>query len=108
MNASSWFATNSSRLNKCFMHVLIFSRPFRLLTFVLYANLQQAIELSREHHEGDLKEKNRLARMLDNKVYFILLSTNDIFKHEEKLNAAQHITACDKVEHLHLCGPQLF
>ncbi|KAJ6792949.1 eukaryotic translation initiation factor 3 subunit A-like [Iris pallida] len=28
------------------------------------------IELSRQHHAGDLQEKNRLARMLDNKVIF--------------------------------------
>lgn len=28
------------------------------------------IELSKQHHAGDLQEKNRLARMLDNKVIF--------------------------------------
>ncbi|URD75812.1 hypothetical protein MUK42_10299 [Musa troglodytarum] len=28
------------------------------------------IELSRQHHAGDLQEKNRLARMMDNKVIF--------------------------------------
>ncbi|KAJ8627303.1 hypothetical protein MRB53_020610 [Persea americana] len=39
----------------------------------------QAIELSREHHEGDLKEKNRLARMLDNKIMF----QNKIVKRRE-------------------------
>eukprot|EP00268_Persea_americana_P000327 TRINITY_DN1011_c0_g1_i2.p1 TRINITY_DN1011_c0_g1~~TRINITY_DN1011_c0_g1_i2.p1 ORF type:complete len:963 (+),score=228.16 TRINITY_DN1011_c0_g1_i2:352-3240(+) len=40
---------------------------------------QEAIELSREHHEGDLKEKNRLARMLDNKIMF----QNKIVKRRE-------------------------
>ncbi|MBA0591141.1 hypothetical protein Gorai_019826, partial [Gossypium raimondii] len=28
------------------------------------------VELSRQHHDGDLKEKNRLARMLENKMIF--------------------------------------
>ena len=32
------------------------------------ANLQQEVELSRQRHDGDLKEKNRLSRMLDHKV----------------------------------------
>lgn len=32
--------------------------------------LQREVELSRERHESDLKEKNRLSRMLDNKVSF--------------------------------------
>ncbi|KAK3418691.1 hypothetical protein EUGRSUZ_H03271 [Eucalyptus grandis] len=31
---------------------------------------QQEIELSRQRHDGDLKEKNRLTRMLDNKAIF--------------------------------------
>ncbi|XP_031381729.1 eukaryotic translation initiation factor 3 subunit A-like [Punica granatum] len=31
---------------------------------------QQEIELSRQRHDGDLKEKNRLARMAENKVIF--------------------------------------
>eukprot|EP00268_Persea_americana_P000331 TRINITY_DN1011_c0_g1_i6.p1 TRINITY_DN1011_c0_g1~~TRINITY_DN1011_c0_g1_i6.p1 ORF type:complete len:966 (+),score=222.53 TRINITY_DN1011_c0_g1_i6:352-3249(+) len=31
---------------------------------------QEAIELSREHHAGDLKEKNRLVRILDDKIIF--------------------------------------
>ncbi|XP_030459923.2 eukaryotic translation initiation factor 3 subunit A [Syzygium oleosum] len=31
---------------------------------------QQEIELSRQRHDGDLREKNRLARMLENKVIF--------------------------------------
>ncbi|GAV87136.1 PCI domain-containing protein [Cephalotus follicularis] len=31
---------------------------------------QQEIELSRQHHDGDLREKNRLARMLENKNKF--------------------------------------
>eukprot|EP00262_Sarcandra_glabra_P011006 TRINITY_DN2670_c0_g1_i1.p1 TRINITY_DN2670_c0_g1~~TRINITY_DN2670_c0_g1_i1.p1 ORF type:complete len:1017 (-),score=219.66 TRINITY_DN2670_c0_g1_i1:176-3064(-) len=30
----------------------------------------QEIELSRQHHAGDLQEKNRLSRMLDNKIIF--------------------------------------
>ncbi|URE02683.1 hypothetical protein MUK42_19217 [Musa troglodytarum] len=30
----------------------------------------KAIELSRQHHAGDLQEKNRLARMMDDKVIF--------------------------------------
>lgn len=30
--------------------------------------LQLEIELSQQRHEGDVKEKNRLVRMLDNKV----------------------------------------
>ena len=29
---------------------------------------QQEIELSRQRHDGDLKEKNRLSRILENKV----------------------------------------
>lgn len=35
---------------------------------MLYVLLQQEIELSRLRHDGDLKEKNRLARILDDKV----------------------------------------
>ncbi|TYG47271.1 hypothetical protein ES288_D11G325100v1 [Gossypium darwinii] len=31
---------------------------------------QLEVELSRQHHDGDLKEKNRLARMLENKMIF--------------------------------------
>ncbi|KAK1370744.1 Eukaryotic translation initiation factor 3 subunit A [Heracleum sosnowskyi] len=31
---------------------------------------QQEIELSRQRHDGDLKEKNRLLRILDNKIQF--------------------------------------
>ncbi|KAF5746717.1 eukaryotic translation initiation factor 3 subunit A [Tripterygium wilfordii] len=31
---------------------------------------QQEIEMSRQRHDGDLAEKNRLARMLDNKLIF--------------------------------------
>lgn len=31
---------------------------------------QQEIELSRQRHDGDLREKNRLARMVENKVIF--------------------------------------
>lgn len=30
--------------------------------------MQQEVELSKQRHEGDLKEKERLARMMDNKV----------------------------------------
>ncbi|KAJ6370498.1 hypothetical protein OIU76_028724 [Salix suchowensis] len=31
---------------------------------------QQEIELSRQRHDGDLKEKNRLSRILENKIIF--------------------------------------
>ncbi|KAH7542989.1 eukaryotic translation initiation factor 3 subunit A [Ziziphus jujuba] len=38
---------------------------------ILHEREQQLeIELSQQRHEGDLKEKNRLARMLDNKMIF--------------------------------------
>ncbi|XP_030949558.1 eukaryotic translation initiation factor 3 subunit A-like [Quercus lobata] len=38
---------------------------------VLHEREQQLeVELSRQHHDGDLKEKNRLARMLENKTIF--------------------------------------
>ncbi|MBA0654434.1 hypothetical protein Goklo_021440 [Gossypium klotzschianum] len=38
---------------------------------VLHEREQQLeVELSRQHHDGDLKEKNRLARMLENKMIF--------------------------------------
>jgi len=30
--------------------------------------MQQEVELSKQRHEGDLKEKERLARMMGNKV----------------------------------------
>lgn len=41
-----------------------------ILTSIVCAALQLEVELSRQHHDGDLKEKNRLARMLENKVSF--------------------------------------
>lgn len=41
------------------------------------------IELSQQRHEGDLKEKNRLARMLDNKV--ISLFTSVLCKHDPSI-----------------------
>ncbi|XVE63100.1 hypothetical protein DITRI_Ditri06bG0172600 [Diplodiscus trichospermus] len=38
---------------------------------VLHEREQQLeVELSRQHHDGDLREKNRLARMLENKMIF--------------------------------------
>ncbi|EOX92531.1 Proteasome component (PCI) domain - like 2 [Theobroma cacao] len=38
---------------------------------VLHEREQQLeVELSRQHHDGDLREKNRLARMMDNKIIF--------------------------------------
>ncbi|MBA0687420.1 hypothetical protein Goari_014963 [Gossypium aridum] len=38
---------------------------------VLHVREQQLeVELSRQYHDGDLKEKNRLARMLENKMIF--------------------------------------
>ncbi|EOY11582.1 hypothetical protein SCA6_003314 [Theobroma cacao] len=38
---------------------------------VLHEHEQQLeVELSRQHHDGDLREKNRLARMLGNKMIF--------------------------------------
>ncbi|TYI03088.1 hypothetical protein ES332_A11G312700v1 [Gossypium tomentosum] len=43
----------------------------RLLKKVLHEREQQLeVELSRQHHDGDLKEKSRLARMLENKMIF--------------------------------------
>lgn len=36
---------------------------------------QQEIEASRQRHDGDLREKNRLARMLEKKVISHLLSS---------------------------------
>ena len=38
------------------------------MTVVPFRVLQLEVELSRQCHDGDLREKNRLARMLDNKV----------------------------------------
>ena len=38
------------------------------MTVVPFRVLQLEVELSRQRHDGDLKEKNRLACMLDNKV----------------------------------------
>lgn len=32
--------------------------------------MQQEVELSKQRHEGDLKEKERLVRMMGNKVIF--------------------------------------
>lgn len=41
---------------------------FIIETVILNPVLQLEVELSRQHHDGDLREKNRLARMMDNKV----------------------------------------
>ncbi|KAL1833496.1 hypothetical protein ACET3Z_003147 [Daucus carota] len=40
---------------------------------------QQEIEISRQRHDGDLKEKNRLLRILDSKIQF----QNKVVKHRE-------------------------
>ena len=40
--------------------------------FVFYFCLQREIELSKQHHAGDLQEKNRLSRMLEHKVCIFL------------------------------------
>lgn len=45
----------------------VFVITFHLLSY-LSSMLQLEIEISRQRHDGDLREKNRLSRMLDNKV----------------------------------------
>jgi len=37
-----------------------------------FQGLQREIELSKQHHAGDLQEKNRLSRMLEHKVCIFL------------------------------------
>ncbi|XP_042491629.1 eukaryotic translation initiation factor 3 subunit A-like [Macadamia integrifolia] len=56
----------------CFSHfAVVFCYVYlNILTGMLHATLQQEIELSRQRHAGDLQEKNRLARMLDQKTIF--------------------------------------
>lgn len=39
-----------------------------MLTSIACAIMQSEIESSRLRHDGDLREKNRLSRMYDNKV----------------------------------------
>lgn len=41
-----------------------------VVTVIHSVALQLEIELSQQRHEGDLKEKNRLSRMVDNKASF--------------------------------------
>ncbi len=43
-----------------------------ILTLILCVALQLEVEVSRQRHDGDLKEKNRMARMLENKVSWFL------------------------------------
>lgn len=45
---------------------------YHLYSLVLFDALQLEVELSRQRHDGDLREKNRLTRMLDNKVSWFL------------------------------------
>lgn len=42
-----------------------------VLTLSDHGLMQQEVEVSKERHEGDLKEKERLVRMMDNKVSVI-------------------------------------
>ena len=47
--------------------------------------MQQEVELSRQRHDGDLKEKNRLSRMLDHKVSILALEVHMVLVTEIKL-----------------------
>lgn len=49
-----------------------------MLAVIHYCALQLEVELSQQRHEGDLKEKNRLARMLENKVSLQFYLTEQI------------------------------
>lgn len=49
-----------------------------MLAVIHYCALQLEVELSQQRHEGDLKEKNRLARMLENKVSLQFYLTGQI------------------------------
>lgn len=47
---------------------LLISCPLNEKSKFSFSVLQLEVEVSRQRHDGDLREKNRLSRMLDNKV----------------------------------------
>jgi translation initiation factor 3 subunit A len=51
-----------------FLFFYAYAVQITVSTSVIYFCLQREIELSKQHHAGDLQEKNRLSRMLEHKV----------------------------------------
>jgi translation initiation factor 3 subunit A len=60
-------------VSRIYCSFIVYAVQIHVSTLVIYFCLQREIELSKQHHAGDLQEKNRLSRMLEHKVRMLLM-----------------------------------